>query len=106
MTIEDLGSTNGTIVRGNAIAPGQPTEISVGDVVNLGTLNLMLQQHLRPVRPRRLWTPQYFEARLEEEYRKLIPSTPWNPDLGEFWGLGYSTPEFVEIRGQATQLPK
>lgn len=42
VTIEDLGSANGTIVRGNAIAPGQPTEISVGEVVNLGSLNLML----------------------------------------------------------------
>ena len=72
VTIEDLGSANGTTVRGQAIAPNQPTEISVGEVVNLGSsLNIMLQHHSRPVRPRRLWTHQYFEARLEEECARV-----------------------------------
>ncbi|MEJ7600083.1 MAG: sigma 54-interacting transcriptional regulator [Kofleriaceae bacterium] len=67
VTVEDLGSVNGTRVRGNKIKPNKPTPISVGELVGLGSLSFILQQRARPVRPRRLWTHDYFEARLEEE---------------------------------------
>ncbi|MBA3818854.1 MAG: sigma 54-interacting transcriptional regulator, partial [Deltaproteobacteria bacterium] len=67
VTIEDLGSANGTAVRGARLEPGQPIEIAVGELVGLGTVNIMLQQRSRPVRARRLWTHDYFEARVEEE---------------------------------------
>ncbi|HEY5934532.1 MAG TPA: sigma 54-interacting transcriptional regulator [Kofleriaceae bacterium] len=65
--IEDLGSVNGTRVRGNKLKPGRPAVISVGELVGLGSLSFILQQRARPVKPRRLWTHDYFEARLEEE---------------------------------------
>jgi hypothetical protein len=67
VTIEDLGSVNGTRVRGNKIKPGRAVAISVGELIGLGTVSIILQQRSRPVRARRLWTHDYFEARLEEE---------------------------------------
>ena len=67
ITIEDLSSANGTRVRGNEVAVGHPVEISVGELVGLGKISFMLQHRSRPPRARRLWTHDYFEARLEEE---------------------------------------
>ena len=67
VTIEDLGSANGTIVRGAKIPPRQPVEISVGELVGIGDASILLQRRARPVRSRRIWTHDYFEARLEDE---------------------------------------
>ncbi|CAN5527199.1 hypothetical protein BH11MYX1_BH11MYX1_21180 [soil metagenome] len=67
VTIEDLGSVNGTRVRGKAVELGRPVAIAVGELVGLGTISVILQQLSRPGRPRRLWAHDYFEARLEEE---------------------------------------
>jgi pSer/pThr/pTyr-binding forkhead associated (FHA) protein len=41
--IEDLGSSNGVRVRGVRIEPRMPTSFSVGDVVELGSVVLVLQ---------------------------------------------------------------
>ncbi|HEY3052309.1 MAG TPA: FHA domain-containing protein, partial [Thermoanaerobaculia bacterium] len=41
-TIEDLGSKNGTVVRGARIA--HPTPLSSGDIITLGRISLTLQQ--------------------------------------------------------------
>ncbi|MBA3455044.1 MAG: sigma 54-interacting transcriptional regulator, partial [Deltaproteobacteria bacterium] len=65
-TIEDLGSANGTVVRGRRLAAGHRTTIAIGELVSLGTLSIMLQQQSRGARTRRLWQRQYFEARLDE----------------------------------------
>jgi DNA-binding NtrC family response regulator len=67
VTIEDLGSANGTVVRGHRVTFGQPTEIAVGELVGLGNASIILQRHSQPVRPRKLWTHEYFESLLEEE---------------------------------------
>jgi two-component system, NtrC family, response regulator AtoC len=68
ITIEDLGSVNGTQVRGGKIEANKPTPIGVGELIGVGTVSLILQQQSRPpVRPRRLWTHDDFEARLDEE---------------------------------------
>ena len=67
LSIEDLGSANGTTVRGERIAPNQPTPIAVGELIALGKASIILQHRSRSVRARRLWTHDYFEARLEEE---------------------------------------
>jgi DNA-binding NtrC family response regulator len=67
LTIEDLGSANGTTVRGNKVKPGHPVAIAVGELVGLGKVSILLQQRSRPMRPRRLWTHNDFEARLQEE---------------------------------------
>jgi DNA-binding NtrC family response regulator len=67
LTIEDLGSANGTRVRGRAIAPNQPVEIAPGEVVDLGSVLLVVQPRPQPASTRRVWSHDYFEGRLEEE---------------------------------------
>ncbi|MDB4959943.1 MAG: uncharacterized protein JWO36_7512 [Myxococcales bacterium] len=71
VTIEDLGSVNGTHVRGEKLKPKQPISIAVGELVGIGTVHLIVQQRSRPMRPRRLWTHEYFEARLDEECARV-----------------------------------
>jgi two-component system response regulator AtoC len=44
VTIEDLGSANGTFVRGQRIASGSPAVISVGELVALGSASIILQR--------------------------------------------------------------
>ncbi len=67
LTIEDLGSANGTLVRNAKLKLGRPSTISVGELVGLGKANMILQWRSRPVRRRTTWTQEYFEARLTEE---------------------------------------
>lgn len=42
-TISDLGSTNGTMVNGNALVAGAPCPISVGDTVRIATLDFIVE---------------------------------------------------------------
>ncbi|HEX8111353.1 MAG TPA: sigma 54-interacting transcriptional regulator [Kofleriaceae bacterium] len=67
VTIEDLGSANGTFVRGERIALGSPAVISVGELVVLGSANIILQRRAQPVPPRKVWSRESFELLLEEE---------------------------------------
>jgi len=71
VTIEDLGSVNGTVVRGRKLQAGRPTAIAVGELVGLGKINIILQQRSQPERARRLCMHDYFEARLEEECTRV-----------------------------------
>ncbi|HVE84800.1 MAG TPA: sigma 54-interacting transcriptional regulator [Myxococcales bacterium] len=67
--VEDLGSANGTRVREAVLREGQRAPVSPGDVIQMGGVMAILQQasgELSP-RPRRLWTHEFFEGRLEEE---------------------------------------
>ena len=66
-TIEDLGSSNGTVVRGTRLAPRRPTPIAVGELVGLGNVSIILQRRPKHERARRLCMHDYFEQRLEEE---------------------------------------
>jgi two-component system, NtrC family, response regulator AtoC len=67
ITIEDLGSANGTRLRGRPLAPRQPIEIQPGEVVDLGSVLLVVQPRPRAKPARRVWTHDYFEGRVEEE---------------------------------------
>jgi two-component system response regulator AtoC len=67
ITIEDLGSANGTRVRGRPLAPHKPMEIEPGEVVDLGSVLLVVQPRPRTAPTRRVWNHDYFEGRLEEE---------------------------------------
>jgi DNA-binding NtrC family response regulator len=67
LAIEDQGSSNGTRVRDTRLGPDQRVEIAPGDLVEIGALQLVIQQRTAPVRRRRVWTHDYFDARLEEE---------------------------------------
>jgi DNA-binding NtrC family response regulator len=70
MTVEDLGSSNGTRLRGRKLDHGEKAPLQLGDAIELGPVTLVLQRSTKAeVAPprRRLWTHAYFEGRLEEE---------------------------------------
>src|SRR5262249_54480654 len=67
VTIEDLGSANGTRVRGAMLVAGQPVELPAGESIELGGAILMLQRRSMLTREWRIWAHGYFEARLEDE---------------------------------------
>jgi two-component system, NtrC family, response regulator AtoC len=48
LTLEDLGSANGSYVRGVRVGSGQTVEIDAGDVVEIGTTLLIVQGRSRP----------------------------------------------------------
>lgn len=48
ITIEDLGSANGTAVNGQMIAPKQPFRLREGDVIRLGSLQLQIHFLVKP----------------------------------------------------------
>ncbi len=67
LVITDLGSANGTRVRDRPIPANRATEIAAGETVQIGTATIIVQRQVAAIRPRRLWTHDYFEVRLEEE---------------------------------------
>jgi two-component system, NtrC family, response regulator AtoC len=67
LAIEDQGSSNGTRVREVQLAPNQRVVFAPGDLIEVGALQLVVQQRSAPVRGRRVWAHDYFDARLEEE---------------------------------------
>ncbi|HEX2685336.1 MAG TPA: sigma 54-interacting transcriptional regulator [Kofleriaceae bacterium] len=74
-TIEDLGSANGTVVRGNKLKTAHPTTIAVGELVRLGTDTIILLQHQSPLASlHKLWMHDQFMARLEEECARALRS--------------------------------
>jgi DNA-binding NtrC family response regulator len=70
--LEDLGSANGTRVGGRALAARKPIELQVGEPVELGSVLVVLQAGAVAARPRRLWTHDYFEGRLEDECARSV----------------------------------
>ncbi len=71
LTVEDLGSINGTRVRGRKLEGSEHAPVSPGDSIDLGAVTLIVQRVSKrataAARPRRLWSHTYFEGRLEEE---------------------------------------
>ncbi len=67
MSIEDLGSANGTRVRGEWIRPGVPAPFGASDALDIGSMIAIVQHRSQPLRAWRLWSHGYFEARLGEE---------------------------------------
>jgi len=67
ITIADLGSANGTRLRGRALVANEPVEIRPGEVIDLGSVLLVIQPRPSVAPARRVWTHDYFEGRLEEE---------------------------------------
>ncbi|MCE9577546.1 MAG: sigma 54-interacting transcriptional regulator [Deltaproteobacteria bacterium] len=65
--IEDLGSANGTFVDDRRLERGVIATLPPGAAFELGSVMLMLQDRQASIRPRRIWTHGYFEARLEDE---------------------------------------
>ena len=70
VVLEDLGSSNGTRVAGRKLEPGTKMRLEPGVPVEIGTAMLLVQDRAVARSPRRLWSWDYFEARLEEECRR------------------------------------
>jgi DNA-binding NtrC family response regulator len=66
-TIEDLGSSNGTLVAGARIAHGQAVEVRFDEVLAIGGVGVVIQRAPTATRQRTLWGHGYFELRLGEE---------------------------------------
>jgi DNA-binding NtrC family response regulator len=67
LMIEDLGSANGTYVRGVRLAPGESQVIALNEAIELGNVTLIVQQRTLARPPRRLWGHDYFAARVDDE---------------------------------------
>ena len=72
LVLRDLGSANGTQVQDRKLAKDERVEIQPREAVQIGAATLIVQQQPTPVRPRRLWTHDYFEVRLEEECTRAM----------------------------------
>jgi two-component system response regulator AtoC len=65
--LEDLGSQNGTFVKGVRITKGTPVRIEMGESIAVGSTTLIVQPDSSGMGRQRLWSHDYFESRLEEE---------------------------------------
>jgi two-component system, NtrC family, response regulator AtoC len=75
ITIEDLGSANGTRVGGVLVEPGMPVPIKQGEVIELGDVSILIQRRPLAMTARRLWSHGYFEGRLEDELARAGDAT-------------------------------
>jgi two-component system response regulator AtoC len=75
LTIEDVGSANGTRVRGAIIDPSIPVPVVLGEVMDLGSAMVMVQQRPIATREWRIWAHGYFEGRLEDECARATRSS-------------------------------
>ena len=85
VTVQDLGSANGTRIRDaradatkpkhestakfrdRVVSPGAKVALSSGDVIHFGAAMAFVQSSAPASRPRRLWPHGYFEGALEKE---------------------------------------
>jgi two-component system response regulator AtoC len=66
--LEDLGSSNGTFVRGQRLGKGARTEVGIGESFRVGDQVLLVQRvQAATGTPRRVHRGDYLEARLDEE---------------------------------------
>jgi len=72
--VEDLGSANGTRVRGELIPPNTRVDLAPGESIELGSALVMLQRRPMPTREWRIWAHGYFEGRLEDECARAARS--------------------------------
>jgi two-component system response regulator AtoC len=71
VTIEDLGSTNGTRVREHLLTQGEVVELTPGEAFEVGKVMCVLQRRSERERARRrIWPHGYFEQRLDEEIQR------------------------------------
>src|SRR6185503_2928977 len=61
-TIEDLGSANGTRVRDSWLTAETPAPLVCGEVVDVGSAMIILQDRAQASHQRRIWSHLDFEA--------------------------------------------
>ncbi|MGE0545943.1 MAG: sigma 54-interacting transcriptional regulator [Kofleriaceae bacterium] len=65
--VQDLGSSNGTRVRGQLLERSKTIELYPGDIIELGSTMVMVQHFTGDHPSKRVWTHDYFEWRVEDE---------------------------------------
>ncbi len=73
LRIQDSGSANGTRVGDKAVLAGNWAPVQPGDVIEMGSVILVVQRSRRLSKPRRVWTHSAFETRVDEECRRGAP---------------------------------
>jgi transcriptional regulator with PAS, ATPase and Fis domain len=67
LTIEDLGSSNGTKLRDQVIEPHRPHQLGLNELLTLGSVTVIVQARFAPAQANRITTQDYFQTRVEEE---------------------------------------
>jgi DNA-binding NtrC family response regulator len=68
LEVEDLGSANGTRVRGHRLEPNERVPIAIGEAFDVGETMMLVQgPSSAGARAHRIWNHGDFEAKLEEE---------------------------------------
>jgi two-component system response regulator AtoC len=67
LSIEDLGSANGTRVRDAILEAHKPATVTPGEAIGIGSTVLIVQRSRWSPGPRRLWSHGHFENRLKDE---------------------------------------
>jgi DNA-binding NtrC family response regulator len=69
LTIEELGSANGTRIGSRPLAPGTRCPLALGEMVWIGEVTIVVlpKTQRAAARPRPLWRHDVFEAQLEQE---------------------------------------
>lgn len=70
IVVMDLKSANGTRLKGQLIAADTATPVLPGESIEIGSSVLLLLRHRAGMEPRRVWSHQYFEARLAQACRE------------------------------------
>ena len=72
LSISDAGSANGTRLRDAALKPGEWAPIRPGETITIGSTMVVVLEDRPPMGPRRLWSHDSFEDRLQEECERAI----------------------------------
>lgn len=70
LSLEDLGSSNGSWIGDRKLEPRSVTTLLPGDPIRIGSTTLMVLERSVESGSRRLWNYDYLEARIEEECRR------------------------------------
>ena len=70
LSLEDLGSSNGSWVGDRRLEPRSVTTLLPGDPIRIGSTTMMVLERTVESGTRRLWNYDYLEARIDEECRR------------------------------------
>jgi DNA-binding NtrC family response regulator len=76
VTIEDLGSRNGTVVRGQRLPQGERVPLALGEAAMMAGAVLLVQRKNRRLNQRRSLPHGYFELRVAEECQRAESTAP------------------------------
>jgi len=66
-SVRDLGSANGTLLRGQPSPPEVDTALVPGEAFTVGEFSLVLRTRRSSSLTRHVWSSEYFEARVDEQ---------------------------------------